>query len=285
MTENRLRMLVPLDGTPEAESVLPALLPLFRTQKVRLTLFGVQLPGESPSSLDVYLGRLRTSLLLDGVTSETRVASGEPSEEILRAGKPAEFDLIAMATHGRAGLHRDLLGSLTEQVLRGSTIPVLAFPPGAKIGDWKRMVVALDGSVTAEAVLADAAELAKSMGATLHLVRVKSLVPQLITNPGLPFPIPEPDPQPYLEGFSGVLAASGILTLPQAREGEAAEEIVAVARETNAGLLCLTTHGRTGLSRSLLGSVAEKVLRTAPCPVLLRRSVPAPAAHEASRSG
>ncbi len=285
MSENRLRMLVPLDGTSEAESVLPALLPLFRSQKVRLTLFGVQGPGEPLSSLEVYLGRLRTTLLLDGVTSETRMASGEPSEEILRAGKPAEFDLIAMATHGRAGLQRDLMGSLTEQVLRGSTIPVLAFRPGTKVGDWKRMVVALDGSATAEAVLTDAAELAKSMGATLHLVRVKSLVPQLVTNPGLPFPIPEPDPQPYLDGFAGTLAATGILTLAQAREGEAAQEIVAVARETGAGLICLTTHGRTGLSRSLLGSVAETVLRTAPCPVLLRRSIPTPASHEPSRSG
>jgi universal stress protein A len=72
------------------------------------------------------------------------------------------------------------------------------------------------------------------------------------------------------------MAARGILALAQVREGDAADEILELARETNAGLICLTTHGRTGLSRSLMGSVAESVLRNAPCPVLLRRAVAAP---------
>jgi len=64
-----------------------------------------------------------------------------------------------------------------------------------------------------------------------------------------------------------------VLTLATVRVGDAADEILALARETDAGLICLTTHGRTGLARELLGSVAESVLRGAPCPVLLRRAV------------
>jgi nucleotide-binding universal stress UspA family protein len=285
MRDHRLRVLVPLDGTSESEGVLPALLPLFRNQTVRLTLLGVSGPAASAPDLDVALSRLRTSLLMDGVTSESRVATGEPAEEILRAGRPAEFDLIAMATHGRTGLHRDLVGSLTETVLRGSGIPVLAFRHGTKIGDWKRMVVALDGSPTAEAALADAAQLARAMGATLHLVRVKGTKPKLLTHPGLPFPVPEGDPQTYLEGIADGLAAKQILALPTVRVGEPAEEILAVAKEVGAGLICLSTHGRTGLSRVLLGSVAESVLRAAPCPVLLRRTVGSASPVEPSRPG
>jgi nucleotide-binding universal stress UspA family protein len=157
MTENRLRLLVPLDGTPESESVLPALLPLFRSKKVSLMLLGVGPGPESSEALELYLGRLRTSLLLDEVTSEFRVEWGDPAVEILRAGKPAAFDLLAMATHGRTGLRRDLVGSTAETVLRQSQIPVLAFRPGAKVGDWKRMVVGLDGSSAAEGVLGDPA--------------------------------------------------------------------------------------------------------------------------------
>jgi len=285
MSEAKLRILVPLDGTPEAESVLPALMPLFRTQKVRLTLLGVAPRKDSSPALDLYLGRLRTSLLLDEVASESAVEWGDPAEEILRAGDSGRFDLIAMATHGRTGLNRELVGSVAEMVLRRSKTAVLAFPSGAAIGDWKRMVVALDGSENAEGVLRDVTELARALGATVHLVRVKSGKPTLTYNPSMAFPLPEEDPQIYLDGIANALAEKGILTIADARQGEAAEEILAVTRETGAGLICLTTHGRTGLARQLLGSVAESVLRAAPCPVLLRRSVATTAAHEATRSG
>jgi len=273
MAEKQLRMLVALDGTPESESVLPALMPLLRTKTVRLTLLGVGPGPESAEALELYLGRLRNTLLLDDVTSESKVEWGDPAVEILRAGTPAAFDVIAMATHARAGLRRDLVGSVAESVLRHSEIPVLAFRPGAKVGDWKRVVVGLDGSPAAEAVLGDAAELARATGATLHLLAVKSPKPRLTIHPGDAFPVPEEDPQPYVDAAANALASKGVLTLATVRVGDAADEILALARETDAGLICLTTHGRTGLARELLGSVAESVLRDAPCPVLLRRAV------------
>jgi nucleotide-binding universal stress UspA family protein len=283
MTEGRLRLLVPLDGSPEAEAVLPALMPLFRTRKVRLTLLGVGAGEASSESMELYLTRLWTSLALDGIPAKTQAEWGDPADEILRMAKPEQFDLIAMATHGRAGLRRELVGSVAETVLRQSEVPVLIFREGAKIGDWKRMVVALDGSETAEDVLGDAAELARTMNSTLHLVRVKRPWPRLAYHPENAFPVPEEDPQPYLEGMADGMATKGIMALADVREGETADEILSLAKETNAGLLCLTTHGRSGLSRSLLGSVAESVLRNAPCPVLLRRAVAARAPHAASR--
>src|ERR1041384_5467222 len=172
MTEPRLRLLVPLDGTPESETVLPALMPLFKTKKVRLTLLGVAPRANDAAAMELYLGRLKLSLLLDGIHSEGRVEWGDPAAEILRTASPAKFDLIAMTTHGRTGLRRQLVGSVAETVLRFSKIPILVFRPGEKVGDWNRMVVALDGSAIAESVLGDAAELARAMGSTLHLVRV-----------------------------------------------------------------------------------------------------------------
>jgi nucleotide-binding universal stress UspA family protein len=285
MTEPRLRLLVPLDGTPESETVLPALMPLFKTKNVRLTLLGVAPREDALSGLELYLGRLKLSLLLDEIHSESRVEWGDPASEILRAASPAKFDLIAMTTHGRTGLRRELVGSVAETVLRFSKLPILAFRPGEKVGDWSRMVVALDGSAAAESVLGPATELARARGATLHLVRVKSAKPRLTLHPEDAFPVPEEDPQPYLEGMADGLAAKGILALADIRQGEPAEEILALARETDAGLICLTTHARTGLSRELLGSVAESVLRAAPCPVLLRRAAAAPEPQVASRTG
>jgi nucleotide-binding universal stress UspA family protein len=283
MTPNPLRLLVPLDGTPDAENILPALMPLLRMQKVRPLLLGVAPGQESLPALELYLTRLRTALLVDGIPSEIKAEWGDPGEEILRAGKAGRFDLIAMMTHGRSGLHRELVGSVAEMVLRRSEIPVLTLRPGAKIGDWKRMVVALDGSAEAEAVLADAAEFARTLGATLHIVRVvrpQNAKPRLTIHPGDAFPVPDEALPAYLDEIAKGMAGKGLLALAETREGEPVEEILAAARETGAGLLCITTHGRTGLSRQLLGSVAESVLRSAPCPVLLRRTVAA-AVHQA----
>ena len=82
------------------------------------------------------------------------------------------------------------------------------------------------------------------------------------------------DPQPYLEGVCGRLARQGILAVPAAREGFAGQEIVRLAREIGAGLIGMATEGKSGFPRLLAGSVAEEVLRSAPCPVLLRRWAP-----------
>jgi nucleotide-binding universal stress UspA family protein len=275
MAESRLRLLVPLDGSPDAETILPALLPVFRTRKVRLTLFGVIPPNDSPASLETYFARLRPSLLLDGVAAESEIARGDPAEEILWLAGSPRFDLIAMATHGRVGLRRAFLGSVTEKILRHSKTPVLAARPGTRIGDWHRIVVALDGSPAAEAILPDARALARATQATIHLARVKAPPPPA-TYPPLPEFHREEDPLPYLQRTADRLSEQGFLAVPEPREGDAAAEIVGCARKTDAGLVCLTTHGRTGLSRLFLGSVAEAVLRTSPCPVLLRRTVEAP---------
>lgn len=277
MIEPKLRMLVPLDGSAESETILPALLPLFRRRKVRLTLLTV-IPADAPAEpMETYLGRLRTSLLLDGVASESRVERGEPADEILWMAKPNRFDLIAMTTHGRTGLRRALTGSVTEQVLRHAEIPVMTCRPGTRVGDWTNLLVALDGSAAAELILPQAAALAHTAGASLRLIRVTHPVTVLMPVQGMPLQLPEPDPAPYLEGIVNRMSMDGLLALPEVRSGDVAGQITGCAGETGASLICLTTHGRTGLPRLFLGSVAERVLRTAPCPVLLTRGAAAAA--------
>jgi nucleotide-binding universal stress UspA family protein len=118
------------------------------------------------------------------------------------------------------------------------------------------------------------------MGATLHVVHAKSAKTRLTVHPGDAFPVPEDDIQPYIEKVANRLAQKGVLALPDVRQRQPAEEILAAARETGAGLICLATHGRTGRARELLGSVAESVFRNAPCPVLLRRIVATTARRE-----
>jgi len=169
---------------------------------------------------------------------------------------------IAMATHGRSGLKRLLLGSVTEKVLRQAPVPLLACRPGSRMGGSAH-VVALDGSPRAETILEDVVPLSKLMGAPLHLVHVL---------PGIS-PEAEGNTDRYLERIAASLTTQGVSVRMAVRSGIAGAEIVRYSSEVAAGLVAMATHGRTGLARALMGSVAEEVLRKGSCPILLRRDL------------
>jgi nucleotide-binding universal stress UspA family protein len=159
--------------------------------------------------------------------------------------KPRHLDLVAMTTHGRSGLHRALLGSVTEKVLRRAALPVVACRPGTRVGNWNQILVALDGSPAAESILHQASRLARAMGAGLHLVRVRSVLPAIATHHAIPMHLPSADPRPYLDGVVSALSAEGVLALPELREGEETTEISACARDTEpASFASRLTGGR-----------------------------------------
>lgn len=279
MPVERVRILVPMDGSAEAETALPALVPFLWARAASITLLGVAETHARLLPLKAALDQVRDRLRSADVRAVTEAVTGDAVDEILQRAGSEDFDLVALATRGRSGLARAFLGSVTEEVLRRATIPLLVTRPNLRVRDWKRMLVALDGSTRAEAILPDVARLGRALRATLHVMRV---VPPPVANSGLhriPSYYTEEDPLPYLTLACERLAQKGLLALPLLREGAPAAEIVRSASEIEAGLICLTTHGRSGLSRAFLGSVAEQVMRNASCPVLVRRmaSVEVPA--------
>jgi nucleotide-binding universal stress UspA family protein len=151
---------------------------------------------------------------------------------------------------------------------------------------YARILVALDGSELAERVLSHAVSLARCHGSTLELVRAYAPPPSVLSASAataLPGTGPLVDPGPvieagkeeadrYLAEVAGRLGAEGLTIEHRRLDGAASESVVAEARRTDADLIAMTTHGRGGLGRLVLGSVAERVLRTAPCPVLLVRA-------------
>jgi nucleotide-binding universal stress UspA family protein len=265
------RILVPLDGTNESMATLDALEPICRLWNPQVCLLGITSPecppGPIKDSFKEAIPRLRSL----GVRASTDLRTGQPATEILEYARREKFDLIAMSTHVQGGLARLILGSVTEEVLRHAELPILVCRPGATGGDPKRIMVALDGSERAEEILPNAAALAKKQGAILDLVRVAlpSVTPLGLGE--IPLYIPSEDPTPYLQEVSGHLLAEGVDCRPTKLEGRAAAQILNHLTATRAGLLCMTTHGRSGVARILLGSIAEEVLRHSPCPVLLRR--------------
>ena len=137
---------------------------------------------------------------------------------------------------------------------------------------FKRILVPLDGSPLAETVLPQVQELIQALGAELFLLRVTTAH----VFPGVDPTAGEVDVVQHAEAYVAAVAArlrtAGLSVQTAVRYGEAADEILAHIGDNAIDLVAMSTHGRSGLSRLLLGSVAEHVVRHAPVPVLLLRA-------------
>ena len=224
-----------------------------------------------------------------GVTVEREVAAGEADEEISAAAARHKAGFIAMASHGRGAIGRAIFGSVADRVTRETTVPTLVLRAPSEDGPAEatiaRIVVPLDGSALAERALPVATALAKQLHVPVHVVRVIDPATTLPVTPGVfePTPMVTAD---FAEQIWQEAEAEATATVSDAIKKLQAEGIAAsggiingspffaISEATQPGdLLVLTSHGRGGVRRWLLGSVAEKLVREAPAPVLL---VPAP---------
>ncbi|HLF95357.1 MAG TPA: universal stress protein [Planctomycetota bacterium] len=266
------RILIPLDGSSQGDSALDAIGPLLRMHHPEVLLLGVMDEEHFDPKRRTHLDFTCNALRSKGVDASIALREGkDAATQILDFARERGVDLIAMSTHGRSGLSRIFVGSVTEEVLRRTEVPLLVCRPGAAVGEWDRIVVALDGSERAEEILPEAARIARAQKAGVDLVRVALPVVSAGGVGEFPLVFPAENPLPYLKAVSGRLQAEGVDARAVGLEGRAAFEILKYAKDNNAGLICMTTHGRTGVARVLLGSIAEEVLRHATCPVLLRR--------------
>lgn len=285
------RLVVPLDGSPLAEHALPYAAALARILAARVTLlyarWSAVLPDETAPDLDAVARRLRA----DGVEADTHLCHMPRVEDagraILEAASGLEAGLIVMATHGRGGLGRLLYGSVADQVLRQATLPVLLVPPMAErpfpADRPLRILVPLDGSAAAEGILAPLQALVQPSGAELVVLRVVDSIDYVRPHGDDCDPCrrarargEEPDIEPirarrYVDEVVGRLRTAGLTAEPQTVIGGAAATIVSVAREQGADLIAMATHGRGGMARLVLGSVATATLRQASVPILLVR--------------
>jgi nucleotide-binding universal stress UspA family protein len=266
----KTKILIPLDGSPIGESILVSIDPLLRARQVETTIFHAADGAESIENVETHLETQRRALERQGVESRIRIVSGKPAEEIVRQAEIGDFDLIAMATHGRSGLERVVMGSVAEEVVRTSPVPTLLAKAGTRFGPWERIVVALDGTPGSEEVLSDAVRLARSLPATIHLLQVGLGLLLSDGHRGVPLHYPADVPA-YLETIAGRLLAQGVTALAERRQGMAAVEIATLAKEVDAGLICMTTEGRPEELPGIGRSVAAEVIRSAPCPVYVRR--------------
>jgi len=197
---------------------------------------------------------------------------GEAAVEILRTAKELGSDLIVMGTHGRTGLSWLLAGSVAIAVLRGAHCPVLALRSIEKPREAKEIRVILhptDFSVDSEAALRVARWLAWHHGARLVILHVAML--EVLVDGTTAADV---DPRDYRDALDEVKKRVDGPDLKHPIEtiltrGYTAPGIIETADDLGADLIVMGTHGRTGLSRLLMGSVAEQVLPKANCPVLV----------------
>jgi nucleotide-binding universal stress UspA family protein len=209
----------------------------------------------------------------------TQTDSSSPETAIVEHATTHDVDLVVMGTHGRKGMDRLLSGSVAEEVVRQAPCPVFTvLAPSEKSANTPidRVLVPVDLSEQSTLVVDHATALAEAYGASIDLLHVveEATFPSAY---GMdPLTSAQPDVQERareaLETLAEEMEAFSEPVDTHVLAGYAARDIVDFAEEHASDLIVMATHGRTGLQRFLIGSVTEKVVRSAPCPVFTVKS-------------
>ena len=296
----RLRsILVPLDGSSVAEQALPVAVAIAERARCKIKLVlvhqplvGIE-PGPAYTKMELAMEKANREYLRSvvaryrerlGRTLTSAVLEGSVAATLARYGRELSADLVVMTTHGRGGIRRAWLGSVADQLIRISEVPILVVRAkdqdelaSVNLGE---ILVPLDGSPLAEAVLEPVTALARLWDAEISLVQVVHPIP-LTSDPVLPFPagysdevtrIRREEAQDYIRDVAERLREAGVRASGVAvMGGGVAETLLDLARPERVGLIATATHGRGGVRRLVLGSVADKLVRGAEVPVLVVR--------------
>ncbi len=201
---------------------------------------------------------------------KTILEEGTPFDTIIDTAEEGNYDLIVMGRLGRRRIEKALVGSVTARVIGNSQRDVLVFPLSTNIG-WNTIMLATDGSKYSLSATDKAIDIAKSYGAEIKAVSVVDVTEEFQTE------APEAVDR-MIEGAKGFVEevkkkaeTEGVRIEPLVREGETYKVITDLAKKFAGNVIVMGSHGRTGIKRLLMGSVTEKVLGYAPCPVLVVR--------------
>lgn len=298
------KILVPLDGSKTAENVLPYARCFARNMQIPVELLAVVDVADLTRNISVAEGLFLDTLIddetrryddyLKGIAkkfptgcAQYRVGQGKAAEIIVESAAKETTTLVAMATHGRSGLNRWLVGSVAEKVLRAAANPLLLVRAKEETPPWnmaalKSIVVPLDGSELAESVLPSVEEVAKNLDLEVILLGVYGVSYGAYsagegfydtTQIGTFLATIKAEALEYLERKAGDMKKHGLEKVSLVvKEGLGADEIISFARRTPDCVVAMCTHGRSGVKRWVMGSVTETVVRHSGDPVLILRA-------------
>jgi nucleotide-binding universal stress UspA family protein len=266
--------------------------PLFLEDRLEAD-FAEQERARRQGYLDGLAARVRKAA--PGVTVVTSLQEGEPAETLQKEAAVSGTNLVVMTTHARGALGRAWLGSVADELLRHLPVPLLLVRPAPGAADLaaealpRHVLVALDGTPLAEQMIGPAVELGRMAGAGFTLLRVLKPVVTMAPPPAAGASLGQmaaelvermravqdslrKEALDYLEGVAAPLRAEGLRVFTRVTMDEQpAVGVLNEAESQGPGVIALATHGRRGLSRLVLGSVADKVIRGSHLPVLVCR--------------
>ncbi len=279
------KMLVAVDGSDSSMHALRESFKLASNERSWITVVSV-VPRYSGDLSFVAIGNLMASLKKpceealsraekmageDRALIKTVCEEGEIYERIVDLSEAENCDLIIMGRRGMGRFERTLVGSVTARVIGHSQRDVLVVPKNSQVG-WQKILVATDGSRYSRVSAERAIDFAKSYGGELKIVSVVDVPSEFYAE--------APDAvgdiigkaKGFVKDIKDRAEPHGIKTETFVAEGEAYQVITDLAKTQGANVIIVSSHGRTGLRRLLMGSVAERVIGHAPCPVLVVRS-------------
>lgn len=274
MAGNEGSIIVPLDGSKNAENALPAAAMLAHMDAAPIELLYVLNSDDDSRSLEEatrefgdYGQRLIRDYHLPSGRCTVSVREGKPAATILEAARNSPW--ITIASHGRGGFKAMFIGSVADKVVRGTTVPVYMVPGIGRPPERPRtIVVTLDGSEEAERALGVARRIAGSVEARVVLVRALSaMIPMGVGwSAGYPESYPqliEEDAKAYLQSLAGPDEQTYTAV------GDAANVIVALAEQVDAGLVVMTSSGKGLAGRLALGSTTDRVMHSLHRPLVI----------------
>ncbi len=291
------RILVPLDGSDLAESVLPTAVYLAEHLQAAIILFHA-LEEHAPTTVHgahhlsdltearTYLDDLATRLNKPSLSIERHIDAEKETDvaqSITRLASTLNADLIVLCAHGRGGLRDALVGSIAQQVIHQGATPVFLLRPRAA-DDWHchKILVPLDSAPVHEPALPIAAEFAHVFGASIQLITVVPTLSTLSaeraaastflpTTTNAVLDLAERGALDYLQKIAEKLSSDGLNANADVARGDAANEILNATERMGADLIVLATHGRGSIEAFWAGSVTPQVISRAASPLLLVR--------------
>lgn len=297
------KILVPLDGSKLAEKALPYAEELATDFGSKVTLLSAGAPEDTPQHDEyfAYLKKASATLAEDFKNSKVKAEvntaitgnagmTNDVAAEILDYADKQDFNMIIMATHGRTGITRWVLGDNANKVARAFTCPLLlirAKNDVPKTVQIKKILVPLDGSKESEAVLPFAEAFASKTKAEISLLHIVEMLYTVTAYPAaagyggagivrVPYTPEEMKPsidvgEKYIKSVSAKLAEKGFSNKTEVRAGTGGEEIIEVEAKMHPDLTIMSTHGHSGFGRFEHGSVTDKVLHGGSSALLLVR--------------
>lgn len=268
-TERLEKLMVATDGSEYSESAIREAINLAKACSSKLVAASIvttnlefetvvpQVMEKDERAAREHLESVKSRAAKEGIDCDAIIRlSEEPFQDIIDLAEKNKINLIIVGTHGRTGLKRLMMGSVTAKVIGHSPCNVLVVPLHAKV-ECRNILLATDGSKYSDTAASEAMGIAKKCGSSLFVISVASADTEVASAAG------------NVKKVTGVAEKENIHIEGMAVKGNPYETIIETAKQKRADLIIMGSHGRTGLERLLMGSVTERVIGHADVAVLV----------------